>query len=306
MSDRLTFGLASIPMFTGVLLVGLLQRPPSVELDDAQSARRGTAAVNSVPTVKPTVGVVTAGQTADLSAGFEGKVTEIFLQTGTRVRAGQPLLEIDPSIAKISVDLAKAELGQRKSEAQRAKARLEEARGKFARYTAGATWLAEQDVASAKSAMHMAQADLNAAYAAVDMVKAKLKQQKIYSERHKLVAPIAGTVIISDVGPGDSVTSGQVLARVVSDDREVRFALPRESLPASSPDKFEVLVQSKADNSQVRAPVSSVKPEIDPAAQLVFATASLPAEQVGSLAFMPGTKVTVEPILPTGPSLESR
>lgn len=305
MSDRVTFGLASIPMFTGVLLVGLLQRPPPVELDEAATARN--RAVESVTgrSTKPAVGVVTAGQTADLSAGFDGKLTELFVQTGTRVRPGQALLEIDPSIAQISVDLARAELGQRRSEAQRARARLEEARGKFARYTQGATWLAEQDVASAKSAMRMAEADLNAAYAAVDMVRAKLKQQKIYTERHKLVAPIAGTVIVSDVGPGDSVTSGQVLARVVSDDREVRFALPRESLPASS-DKFEVLVQSKADNSQVRASVSSVKPEIDSSAQMVFATANLPPELMGALAFMPGTPVTVEPLLPTGPSLESR
>jgi len=291
-------------MFTGVLLVGLLQRPPAEQLEEPARARGRAAISSAAPVVKPTVGVVTAGQTADLSAGFDGKLTEILVQTGARVQPGQALLEIDPSIAKISVDLAKAELGQRRSEAQRARARLEEARGKFARYTQGATWLAEQDVASAKAAMQMAQADLSAAYAAVDMVRAKLKQQRIYSERHKLVAPIAGTVIISDVGAGDSVTSGQVLARVVSDDREVRFALPREALPTSN--KFEVLVQSKADNSQVRAPVSSVKPEIDPAAQLVFATASLPPESAGSLAFMPGTPVTVEPISPTGPSLESR
>ena len=35
MSDRLTFGLASIPMVSGVLLVGLLQRPPAVALEVA-------------------------------------------------------------------------------------------------------------------------------------------------------------------------------------------------------------------------------------------------------------------------------
>jgi RND family efflux transporter MFP subunit len=304
MSDRLTFGLASIPMFSGVLLVGLLQRPPAIEVEDAHAGRARAAATVSARAAKPAVGVVTAGQTADLTSGFEGKVTEIFVHTGARVRPGEALLEIDPSIAKINVDLTKAELGQRKSEAQRARARLEEARGKFARYTAGATWLAEQDVASARSAVRMAEADLQAAIAAVEMVRAKLRQQQIYTERHRLVAPIAGTVVVSDVGPGDSITSGQVLARVVSDDRQVRFALPREALPNS--DKFEVLVESKADRSQVRAPVSSVKPEIDLSAQLVFATADLPADLSGSLAFMPGTPVTVEPLQSQGPALEGR
>jgi RND family efflux transporter MFP subunit len=304
MSDRLTFGLASIPMFSGVLLVGFLQRPPAIELDEHAGHRSKHEAGIASQTHKPAVGVITAGQTADLTAGFEGRVTDIVVRTGERVRPGQALVEIDPSLAKISLDRSKAEIGQRKSEAQRARARLEEARGKLGRYVQGANWLAEQDVASARAAVRMAEADLSAAFAAVDMARAKFKEQRIVADRHKLVAPIAGVVIVSDIGPGDSVTSSQVLARVVSDDRQVRFALPREALPAS--EKFEVLVQSKADQTEFRAQVSSVKPEIDSSAQMVFATALLPAELSQGTGFMPGTKVTVEPLLSDVSRLESR
>lgn len=305
MADRMTFGLAAVPMLSGVLLIGILQRPPVVELQDkAASEHTRTRVQVEKETTKTAIGVVTAGQTADLTAGFEGRLTEILVRTGDRVQPGQALLEIDPSIAALNVDRTKAELLQRRSEAQRAKARLDEARGKLKRFNEGATWLSEQDVASARVAVRMAEADLRAAYASIDMARARLKEQKIYTERHKMVAPIAGTVIVSEVGPGDSVTSGQVLARVVSDDRQVRFALPRDALPAS--EKFEVLVHSKADNSHIRAPVASVKPEIDASAQLVFATASLPPGAAKNLAFMPGTRVTVEPLLTTLPTLESR
>jgi multidrug efflux pump subunit AcrA (membrane-fusion protein) len=106
------------------------------------------------------------------------------------------------------------------------------------------------------------------------------------AKRHTIEAPFDGVLVSCDVDPGDSVAAGQVLARVITDDRQVRFAFPREQLPPSE----DMQVMLTLPNGVAKAKVENIQPEVDPSAQLIFATAKPPA---GTPLLLPGTRVEV-------------
>jgi RND family efflux transporter MFP subunit len=299
MSDRLVISLATLPMISGVLLVGLLQRA-----DPAQAASKKRPAETLVATVGPHearpgnwVGVVSAGSNADLAAEFDGRVTHVFVKSGQQVKQGDRLLEIDQAEAATTVGVAGAELGQNQSDVLSAEARLEAAKLKASRLEEGGKWLSATELDGARTEVRIAQAELAAARSKVAMGRAKLAQQRLRANKHTLVAPFTGTLVSIDVDAGDSVTAGQVLARVISDERVIRFALPRAEL-AEQP-LTEVLVRLKdRQEAALRAPVNAVRPEVDAAAQLVFATANLPEEVRSLPSWMPGSIVEVQPLPP--------
>jgi RND family efflux transporter MFP subunit len=296
MSDRLIISLATIPMLSGVFLVALLDRPAAIAAHVA--ARPAARALRAPPEGKPEdawIGVVSAGNNAELAAEFEGRVTHVWLHAGEVVKEGDRLLEIDRSDVSTTISVAGAELGQRKSDALRAEARLDAARTRMKRLETGGNWLSAQELDGARTELRMAQADVAAANAAIAMGQARLSQQRVRAERHRIVAPFSGRLVSVEVDPGDSVAQGQLLARVISDERVIRFALPRAALTEDAPQ--QVLVRIKGQERALLAKVASVRPEVDAAAQLVFASAALPDEVRESPSWIPGTLVEVLPFV---------
>jgi membrane fusion protein, multidrug efflux system len=299
MSDRAIIALATVPMLTGALLLVALQRVPAVHV----SASAGKSAAHRQArsgTETTWLGVVVAGRTAELASQQDGTVKEVWLHAGERVKKGQPILQIDGSGALNDEALAGAELGQRRSEVSRAEARVEEASAQLARLEKGGSWIAEQELETARSAVRMARAELASARAGVGMGRARVAQQKLRARRHTLEAPFDGVLVSCDVDPGDSVGAGQIVARVITHDRQVRFALPREQLPREG--SLEVVLS--LPSGEQRARVLSLQPEVDPAAQLIFASATPTATREP---LMPGTRVEVRPVAePPQAALENR
>jgi RND family efflux transporter MFP subunit len=290
MSDRLLVAGAAFPMVLGALAVGFLQRGPSISF--AASPAESTPLAHAAPPVaseRPWVGVVIAGSTAELAADAAGRVAQVVAQTGTHVAQGDPILQLDRADVAGALGVVGAEVGQRRADVDRAQARYEAATSRLARLKAGEAWLSQQELDTARSEARVARAELAAARASLDMGGARYAQQRLRVTRSTVVAPFAGTLVTSDVAPGDSVAAGQILARVFSADRQVRFAVSRDHLPLAG---AEVLVTLPRSKTSVRARVASLRPEVDPSAQLVFATAPLPRE-VGPAAWMPGTPVDV-------------
>lgn len=286
MSDRAVIALAMVPMVAGALLLVALQRVPparvSASVANGDLVRpRGEARQGS-----PWLGVVVAGHTAELASEHDGRVDRVWVTAGTRVKKGQPLLQIDVSDAKHAEALADAELGQRVSQLSRAQATVEDATAKRQRLERGGAWISERELESARAAERMALADLRAARASVGVGRAHAARSKLRARRHTLEAPFDGVLVSCDADPGDSVAAGQLLARVITDDRAVRFAFPREQLPAR--ESMKVLLS--LPGVMAEAEVESIQPEVDPAAQLIFATAKAPASEP---TLVPGTRVEV-------------
>lgn len=300
MSDRTIIALATVPMLTGALLLVALQRVPPVRVSASAAKSFSAHSTAKAGSEATWLGVVVAGRAAELAADNDGRVSEVWLRAGQRVKKGQPILQIDSSGAANDQALAGAELGQRRSEVTRAEASYEEAKAKLKRLEAGGSWIAAQELETAKNAVRLAKADLGTAKAGVGMGRARVAQQKLRARRHTLEAPFDGVLVSCEVDPGDSVAAGQVVARVITDDRRVRFAVPREQLPATG--ALEVVLSLPSGSRQ--ATVDSLQPEVDPAAQLIFATATPPD---GGPDLMPGTRVEVRPVAQAqGATVEDR
>jgi HlyD family secretion protein len=277
-------------MLGGIAMVALLQRSPAVRVPTVAAAQLPASAAARLydAAEKPWVGVVVAGTTAELAADADGHVAEVFVQNGARVEVGDKLLQLDAAESSSAVGIASAELGQRRSELSRAQAKAEAAHGQLERLRAGAAWIARQELDNAEAAARLADAELRAAGAGVNMGRAQVGQQRMRRDRRELTAPFAGTVASLDVSLGDSVVAGQIVLRIVSDDRQVRFAFPPGELV-----ERKVAIKLKGTELGIAAEVTELRPEIDPSAQLVFATAALPAELPEATRWIPGAAVQV-------------
>ncbi len=295
MSDRVIVSLAAIPMISGAVLLFAFQRAPAIRAAAPQSAHQtsGSAEAREAQRHVSWVGVISARDTAELAAEQDGRVTEVWLEAGARVKAGQPILQIDNTDAAGARGIASAELGQRASEAARAQARLEEARTILQRLKQGGKWIADHEIERAQAEVRMAEAEYRASQAAAQMGRAKLSMQRNREARYRLRAPFEGTLVSCDVDPGDSVRAGQILARVISDDRQVRFALPPDQLPENG--ELEVLVRDPLSSRSMVTKLHTLKPEVDTSAQLVFATATLTLDASQLKTWLPGTRVEVSP-----------
>src|SRR5207247_2272316 len=78
-------------------------------------------------------GYVTARRQATVSAKITGKVTEVLIEEGMRVREGAVLARLDDTEAKAQLALARAQLGAARSQDGEIRAQLEQAERDYAR-----------------------------------------------------------------------------------------------------------------------------------------------------------------------------
>jgi multidrug efflux pump subunit AcrA (membrane-fusion protein) len=207
------------------------------------------------------------------------------------------LVQFDASETSSSVHMANAQLRERASELSRFQARASAATTKLSRLREGATWLSKQELDTAVAESNVAEAELQAARANMGVSRIALKQQRMRATRQTLIAPFAGTVIALGVDSGDSVSAGQIVMRILSSERQVRFAFPPGELTVPKPSKVaiapRVALRLQGSEQSVLAQVDAVRPEVDPSAELVFATAPLPAAVPDAARWIPGAPVSV-------------
>jgi RND family efflux transporter MFP subunit len=274
----------------------LLARVPATALSPANAAAQPMAAAyQAAAKARNWVGVVVAANTAELAANMDGRVDKVFVRTGDTVAKGDRLVQFDAFETTSSVHMANAQLRERASELSRFQARASAAATKLSRLREGATWLSKQELDTAVAESNVAEAELQAARANMGVSRIALKQQRMRATRQTLTAPFAGTVIALGVDSGDSVTSGQVVMRILSGDRQVRFAFPPGELLVSKPGKNapRVALRLQGNEQSVMTQVDAVRPEVDPSAELVFATAPLPAALPDAARWIPGAPVSV-------------
>jgi multidrug efflux pump subunit AcrA (membrane-fusion protein) len=226
---------------------------------------------------------------------MDGRVDKVFVRTGDTVAKGDRLVQFDAFETTSSVHMANAQLRERASELSRLQARASAAATKLSRLREGATWLSKQELDTAVAESNVAEAELQAARANMGVSRIALKQQRMRATRQTLTAPFAGTVIALGVDSGDSVASGQVVMRILSGDRQVRFAFPPGDLllPEAGKNAPRVTLRLQGNEQSVLTQVDAVRPEVDPSAELVFATAPLPAALPDAARWIPGAPVSV-------------
>jgi membrane fusion protein, multidrug efflux system len=162
-------------------------------------------------------GTVRAKDEATLAAKVTGTIHRIRVRVGDRVKAGTPLVEMDPVNASIGLENAQA--AERLAVANLAAAEREVTRGKT---LFDAQSLPESGYDRVKTARDVAAAQLDQARAALRMAKQQLTDTT-------LIAPFDGVITAKYRNVGDTVTLMPVtpiLTITDTDHLEVRLAVP--------------------------------------------------------------------------------
>ena len=155
-------------------------------------------------------GTIVSLKRAEISSRLTGYVRQVDVQAGDKVHAGQHLLTIDSSDVRGNLQQAHAGLNQ-------AQAVYADADTNFKRYTAlfpqGAVSRMQLDAAERE--YHTAQAQLASAKAALRMAQAEIGYADV-------TAPFNGVVVEKLVDPGDLATPGKPLI-VVEDEHDLEI-----------------------------------------------------------------------------------
>lgn len=197
-------------LIVGLLLAGLLawRFKGSRAIEVRTVAAREAAASGTERTVLNASGYVTARREATVSSKVTGKVVEVLIEEGMKVKEGQVLARLDDTNVKTSLDLAQAQLVSAKNALAETRVRIREAEQELER---------QQGLLRSKIAT---QADYDHAEAAALAYKAKLEQQLAdvtvadrqvaYWQQQMddtiIRAPFAGIVTSKNAQPGEMIS----------------------------------------------------------------------------------------------------
>jgi HlyD family secretion protein len=160
-----------------------------------------------------------------------GRVLQVLVDQGDRVRAGQLLAEIDPVDLQQRADAARSAVERSRQAAQAAQAQVTEAdsRAQMAQANSERYFtLYQQDfvaremvdsrrheAAAAAAALTAARANAAAAQREIARAEAELAGVDQLRESLQLLSPIDGVVTARDAEPGSTVVAGQTVLRLV-------------------------------------------------------------------------------------------
>lgn len=188
----------------GLWLAWARLRPPVVQTAVARAAAPG----GSAGSVLDASGYVTARLQATVSAKITGKVTEVLIEEGMRVREGAVLARLDDTEARAGLALAQAQLVAARSQLAEVRAQLDQAERDYTRQQG----LYDRQLVSPQS--------LDAALAQRDMLRARLAnlQEQIKVAQESLAvaqvqldntvirAPFSGVVVAKSAQPGEMIS----------------------------------------------------------------------------------------------------
>jgi len=198
--------LAIVIVLGGLAIGWWLNRAPAVAVRTVVA--RAAARNGNDRTVLNASGYVTARRAATVSSKVTGKVIEVLVEEGMRVKEGQVVARLDDTNTRASLQLAQAQLAAATSAQAETRVRLVEAEQELQRQTA----LAEAKVATPS--------DFDHATAAARALRARLEQQQaeVAVAEHTVAvwqqqledtvirAPFDGIATSKDAQPGEMIS----------------------------------------------------------------------------------------------------
>ena len=267
-----------------------MQREPGVPVVVASVERQ------SVPIMLSAIGTIESNGSVVVQTRVDGQIVKVLVQDGDEVRAGQPLMQIDPQPLSIALRMAQATLARDQSLLENARAKLH--RGQE---MVGQHFISDDDFTQLKTSYDGAVATVDADRATVDSAKLQLSYATI-------VAPVAGKIghIAQQVGNMVHVAAQTPLTTLnVIDTVDVSFAVPARELNlvrgalAANPPPVQALVDGSGAKSTVSGKLSFIDNAADPATGTIRLRARFDNR---SRALWPGQFVTVALNLPTDAS----
>jgi RND family efflux transporter MFP subunit len=215
-----------------------------------------------IPDTTAYLSIVKSRHSAAINPQVEGQITRIFVKSGDRVKAGTPLLQIDPLKQEATVNSQEASRAAQEANLRYAKISLERAQK-----------LIDAGVIS-KQEFDNAQTSYEAALAQVKALDEQVKQQKVELHYYSVTSPMDGIVGDIPVHVGDRVTVATLLTNIDEPGGlEAYIYVPAErarNLKVGLP----VRLLDNANRLGIETQISFVSPQVDTDTQTVLAKAS--------------------------------
>jgi membrane fusion protein (multidrug efflux system) len=199
----------------------------------------------------PAIGTLKALQGVDLALEVAGTVRALQFESGQKVKAGQPLLQLDSDVEKGLLGTAEADLGL---------AQVDYARGSKL----------VGDAAISRGDFDKLAATQKKAAASVAQLNASLAKKRI-------LAPFSGTIGIRQVDVGDYLASGTVIATLQDlTSLYADFFVPEQMLPKLAIGQQVQVSVAAYPNSEFSARISAINPKVEDTTRNVLVRATLP------------------------------
>ena len=153
-------------------------------------------------------GYVTARRQATVSAKITGKVTEVLIEEGQRVREGAVLARLDDTEAQAQLGLARAQLVAARSQLAEVRAQLVQAEQDYARQKElyDRKLIAPQALDAALAQRDMLRARLAATEEQVKVAQQSQSVAQVQLDNTVIRAPFSGVVIAKSAQPGEMIS----------------------------------------------------------------------------------------------------
>lgn len=174
-------------------------RAAAPERSTASRARSGGLAAS---------GYVVARRKATVAAEITGKVTEVLVEEGMRVKAGQVLARIKSRLTETDVALAQSRANGAEAAVAAIAADLREAERIYDRTQSLAkkSFASEADMTRSEARVHVLRAQLNQARAQFETAKLEAERYGEVLEQHSVRAPFGGVVVDRSAQPGEMIS----------------------------------------------------------------------------------------------------
>jgi RND family efflux transporter MFP subunit len=196
---------AAVLLLGGGLWFGVLRaRPLVVQTAVARAAGQGAG----VGSVLDASGYVTARRQATVSAKITGKVTEVLIEEGQRVREGAVLARLDDTEAQAQLGLTRAQLVAARSQLAEVQAQLVQAEQDHARQKElhDRKLIAPQALDAALAQRDMLRARLGATEEQVKVAQQSQSVAQVQLDNTVIRAPFSGVVIAKSAQPGEMIS----------------------------------------------------------------------------------------------------
>ncbi len=235
-------------------------------------------------------GTVTARQQAALSPRTSGLVATVHVDAGDHVKAGDKLVSLDSTLARLSVESAQAALEEARVRLTENERRRDEAQQLLAKNSLSSSEAKSRDN------------ELAIAAAAANRLAIDARESAEILARHVIIAPFDGVVTRKLTDAGEWVSTGTPAIQLVSVDRaRIDVQIPQERFSEISNDTTVTIMPDTKPGSKIKGRVAALVPVSDPSTR----TALIRVEPTDdSISLLPGKSARVvfslrsaEPIL---------
>jgi RND family efflux transporter MFP subunit len=153
-------------------------------------------------------GYVTARRQATVSAKITGKVTEVMIEEGMRVKDGDVLARLDDTEAKAALGLARAQLTAARSQLAEIHALLDQSERDYVRQQEllKRQLVSEQSMDAARAQRDMLRAKLTSAEEQVRVAQESVRVAEVQLDNTVIRAPFSGIVVAKSAQPGEMIS----------------------------------------------------------------------------------------------------